>query len=649
MPSESKVEAPCPVEKPVRVPSKDEGGDQSEMKIDKTPSRSSASEESVEVVLGESGNAAVVAETPQRPRHHQDQSIFRYPQPVRPRAMRTPHGHSYHPQYPYMHGSGSWGYHHPGDYPTPPSPRYPMAGSNPSASFEDQYHHTPYYSPHVRYPPPAYPSEDVNVVSPNHRGEYRPPTTPRPRHGSSSQPRYQYPPTSPVSRPGKPTSAPRMRNYAMRRGDSSYSRRSTPVVAASFDSEAHNRSVDPYHHQYYGGASWGSFDSAAHPQFDDHRYYGMPPPEAAYSSYAYSPPPAYPSESFPPPEPYMHMPPSFGYSFDDEEHHQEYDHRPGYQHPKHMAPKSSRKAPVARSTADRQAVLPKAAVEVDFDVADPPMEPITPPSDNAVCDSMAEVNSFDVILGRGGGTNSQVGNRRFRQLVQDFQPIYLLAKRKEKPLLARTIVLIIRKRGGRFLKKNEETGELFEVGDTKAEAKTSQALREGLDVRATRSAANEANKKKKKKTPSSPGSSNSDESPTNSPKVRKAPESPPVLPELQGEKEEPGSPHSQDSFRKRRRTRSNDQFFPDFCPPRADLGRTSPSLADADDDDDDDDDDGVLEMPATPQGKSSNFRDVHYETCNDSIPSQGCAGIAMDLVTGAATGSFCLAPAGWRG
>jgi len=59
-------------------------------------------------------------------------------------------------------------------------------------------------------------------------------------------------------------------------------------------------------------------------------------------------------------------------------------------------------------------------------------------------------------LWSGGGTNSQVGNRRFRKLVQDFHPIYLLARRKEKPLLARTIVLIIRKRGGRFLKKDED-------------------------------------------------------------------------------------------------------------------------------------------------------------------------------------------------
>ena len=143
-------------------------------------------------------------------------------------------------------------------------------------------------------------------------------------------------------------------------------------------------------------------------------------------------------------------------------------------------------------------VLPAAAQEVDFEVTDPPAQPVCPPSTEPLVESLADVNTYDVLCGRGGGTNSQIGNKRFRKLVQEFQPTYLLARRKEKPLLARTIVLIIRKRGGRFLRKDEETGMLYEVGDAKAEAKTSQALREGLDVRATKSAANAQKKKKKK-------------------------------------------------------------------------------------------------------------------------------------------------------
>merc|ERR1712066_1125891 len=100
---------------------------------------------------------------------------------------------------------------------------------------------------------------------------------------------------------------------------------------------------------------------------------------------------------------------------------------------------------------------------------------IFPPSEEAVCPIASGLNSHDVLLGRGGGTNTQIGNRRFRSLVQEFQPTYLLCRRKEKPLIARTIVLIIRGRGGRFLKKDDSNGALFEVGDEKAEAKTSQA------------------------------------------------------------------------------------------------------------------------------------------------------------------------------
>merc|ERR1712165_334211 len=121
---------------------------------------------------------------------------------------------------------------------------------------------------------------------------------------------------------------------------------------------------------------------------------------------------------------------------------------------------------------------PASAKEVDFDINDPPSEPFMLPSTKPICNQSSDINIHDVLCGRGGGTNTQIGNRRFRSLVQEFQPTYLLCRRKEKPLIARTIVLIIRHRGGRFLKKNDEDGAFYEVGDEKAEAKTSQALRE---------------------------------------------------------------------------------------------------------------------------------------------------------------------------
>lgn len=144
---------------------------------------------------------------------------------------------------------------------------------------------------------------------------------------------------------------------------------------------------------------------------------------------------------------------------------------------------------------------PKAAAEVDFDIADPPLTPVHPPSITPVLESATQMGEHDVLCGRGGGTNSQMGNRRYRALVRDFQPTYLMARRREKPLMARSVVLVVRKRGGRFLRRDDDDGRLYEVGDEKAEAKTSQALREGLDVRATKTAANTllGNENKKRK------------------------------------------------------------------------------------------------------------------------------------------------------
>ena len=145
----------------------------------------------------------------------------------------------------------------------------------------------------------------------------------------------------------------------------------------------------------------------------------------------------------------------------------------------------------AKASANAQAAIaagmtePQSAKEVDFDIRDPTTTPIVPAGTVPVCSQQSYINAQDVLCGRGGGTNTQIGNRRFRSLVQEFQPTYLLRRRrKEKPLIARTIVLIIRKRGGRFLRKDEKDGAFYEVGDDKAEAKTSQALRERLDVRA---------------------------------------------------------------------------------------------------------------------------------------------------------------------
>lgn len=89
------------------------------------------------------------------------------------------------------------------------------------------------------------------------------------------------------------------------------------------------------------------------------------------------------------------------------------------------------------------------------------------------------VQPNDVLCGRGGETNHHAGNIQYRQFVKACQRAYIAAKRRDKPFIAKRVVLAVRKLGGRFLKKDQATNSWRDVGNTKAREKTSQALREG--------------------------------------------------------------------------------------------------------------------------------------------------------------------------
>jgi hypothetical protein len=93
------------------------------------------------------------------------------------------------------------------------------------------------------------------------------------------------------------------------------------------------------------------------------------------------------------------------------------------------------------------------------------------------------INPNDVLCGRGGLTNSHVGNRNYRLVVGEYQQEYLNARKKEKKEIAIRIVTRINDSGGRFLKRSADSSVWSEVTQKKAIEKTSQALREGLDVR----------------------------------------------------------------------------------------------------------------------------------------------------------------------
>jgi len=94
-----------------------------------------------------------------------------------------------------------------------------------------------------------------------------------------------------------------------------------------------------------------------------------------------------------------------------------------------------------------------------------------------------DISSNDVLCGRGGLTNSHVGNKRFRCVVAEYQLEYLKARKNDKKNISREIVTRIKENGGRFLQRNTGSRVWSVASEKKAVEKTSQALREGLDVR----------------------------------------------------------------------------------------------------------------------------------------------------------------------
>jgi hypothetical protein len=90
----------------------------------------------------------------------------------------------------------------------------------------------------------------------------------------------------------------------------------------------------------------------------------------------------------------------------------------------------------------------------------------------------------DVLCGRGGATNSHIGNSHWRTLVTTNKELYVTLPKRQKQLLSKSIVHAVRSQNppGRFLQKDFPTGLWFDVGDVRAQEKTSQALREGAPL-----------------------------------------------------------------------------------------------------------------------------------------------------------------------
>lgn len=110
--------------------------------------------------------------------------------------------------------------------------------------------------------------------------------------------------------------------------------------------------------------------------------------------------------------------------------------------------------------------------------SDPPAEPVMPPGP-----ADAPVTEYDVLVGRALGQLSHEGTRQFKDLLEKHRPTYVAApKRVEKAAIARSAVLLVRRRGGRFLRKGrpgDAEAPLREIGDAAAEKWAKGRLRRG--------------------------------------------------------------------------------------------------------------------------------------------------------------------------
>lgn len=87
-------------------------------------------------------------------------------------------------------------------------------------------------------------------------------------------------------------------------------------------------------------------------------------------------------------------------------------------------------------------------------------------------------------MGRGGKNNQHIGNEKLRSMAREQSENYRMSSKKGKSYISRELVRKVRQLvpPGRFLKKNNITGEWEDVGDEVAREKASQVLRDAVSA-----------------------------------------------------------------------------------------------------------------------------------------------------------------------
>eukprot|EP00538_Stauroneis_constricta_P000170 CAMPEP_0119551706 /NCGR_PEP_ID=MMETSP1352-20130426/4886_1 /TAXON_ID=265584 /ORGANISM="Stauroneis constricta, Strain CCMP1120" /LENGTH=1009 /DNA_ID=CAMNT_0007597809 /DNA_START=15 /DNA_END=3041 /DNA_ORIENTATION=- len=126
-----------------------------------------------------------------------------------------------------------------------------------------------------------------------------------------------------------------------------------------------------------------------------------------------------------------------------------------------------KKTSQTRSTAEMSRLLRDLQCEINQEVIGPSEH------------GFGTIGPEDVLTGRGNRRSNQQNNGTafFRELIEHFASCYESADNQSKPTVTKRIVEIVRSRGGKFLRHDNETMLYYDIGDESAKLKTSQALR----------------------------------------------------------------------------------------------------------------------------------------------------------------------------
>lgn len=106
-----------------------------------------------------------------------------------------------------------------------------------------------------------------------------------------------------------------------------------------------------------------------------------------------------------------------------------------------------------------------------------------PPQLHNISSGVERPSNFDILIGRGSVINDHVGNLMFRDLISQMNKTSYPPLKRERTMIAKSVVAHVRSLNGRFLERDRSCNLWFDVGDKRAIEKTERSLCDSAKVK----------------------------------------------------------------------------------------------------------------------------------------------------------------------